>query len=145
MPVQALLVWERFGYPDFLTAEADELIGGQYSDRSQLRPVLEAVLVALPALGPVTVQARKTCVSMVTPRRIFAVVQATTKSRADLGLRLEHERPGGRLLAALAGGPESAAEAARRGLGAVSPGSPAAPSWSRPIPKRRPAGGPTTL
>jgi hypothetical protein len=28
------------------------------------------------------------------------VVQATTKSRVDLGLRLEHERPGGRLLAA---------------------------------------------
>src|SRR5262249_34397597 len=36
----------------------------------------------------------------VTPRRTFAVIQATTKSRVDLGLRLEHERPGGRLLAA---------------------------------------------
>ncbi len=97
---QALLVWERFGYPDFRTAEADELIAGQYSDRPQLRPVLDAVLAALPALGPVTVQARKTCVSLVTPRCTFAVVQATTKSRVDLGLRLEHERPGGRLLAA---------------------------------------------
>ena len=41
---QALLVWERFGYPDFLTAEADELIDGQYADRPQLRPVLDAVL-----------------------------------------------------------------------------------------------------
>jgi hypothetical protein len=30
---QALLVWERFGYPDFLTADADELISGQYTDR----------------------------------------------------------------------------------------------------------------
>jgi Family of unknown function (DUF5990)/Domain of unknown function (DUF5655) len=97
---QALLVWERFGYPDFLTTGADELIDGQYSDRPQLRPVLDALLAALPALGPVTVQARKTCVSLVTPRRTFAVVQATTKSRVDLGLRLEHERPGGRLLAA---------------------------------------------
>lgn len=97
---QALLVWERFGYPDFLTADADELIAGQYADRPQLRPVLDAVLAALPALGPVTVQARKTFVSLVTPRRTFAVVQATTKSRVDLGLRLEHERPGGRLLAA---------------------------------------------
>lgn len=97
---QALLVWERFGYPDFLTAGADELIGGQYADRPQLRPVLDAVLAALPALGPVTVQARKTFVSLVTPRRTFAVVQATTKSRVDLGLRLERERPGGRLLAA---------------------------------------------
>jgi hypothetical protein len=57
---QALLVWERFGYPDFLTAEADELIAGQYSDRPQLRPVFDAVLAALPAAGPATVQARKT-------------------------------------------------------------------------------------
>jgi Family of unknown function (DUF5990)/Domain of unknown function (DUF5655) len=97
---QALLVWERFGYPDFLTAEADELIDGQYSDRPQLRPVFDAVLAALPAVGPATVQARKTMVSFVTPRRTFAVVQPTTKSRVDLGLRLEDERPGGRLLAA---------------------------------------------
>jgi Family of unknown function (DUF5990)/Domain of unknown function (DUF5655) len=97
---QALLVWERFGYPDFLTAGADELIAGQYCDRPQLRPVLDAVLAALPALGPVTVQARKTCVSLVTPRRTFAVVQATTKGRVDLGLRLDDERPGGRLAAA---------------------------------------------
>jgi hypothetical protein len=64
---QALLVWERFGYPDFLTADADALIAGQYADRPHLRPVLEAVLVALPALGPVTVQARKTFVSLVSP------------------------------------------------------------------------------
>ena len=97
---QALLVWERFGYPDFLTAEADELIAGQYADRLQLRPVLDAVLAALPVVGPATVQARKTIVSLVTPRRTFAVIQATTKTRVDLGLRLEHERPAGRLLAA---------------------------------------------
>jgi hypothetical protein len=48
----------------------------------------------------VTVQARKTMVSLVGPRRTFAVVQATTKNRVDLGLRLDHERPGGRLLVA---------------------------------------------
>ena len=86
--------------PTDLGAEADGLIADQYSDRPRLRPVLDAVLAALPALGPVTVQARKTLVSLVTPRRTFAVVQATTKSRVDLGLRLEHERLGGRLLAA---------------------------------------------
>jgi Domain of unknown function (DUF5655) len=79
---------------------ADELVAGQYADRPHLRPVLDAVLAALPALGLVTVQARKTCVSLVTPRRVFAVIQATTKSRVDLGLRLDHQRPGGRLLAA---------------------------------------------
>jgi hypothetical protein len=97
---QALLVWERFGYPDFLTADADELITGQYADRPALRPVLDAVLAVLPALGPVTVQARKTCVSLVSPRRTFAAVQATTKTRVDLGLRLDDTKPGGRLVAA---------------------------------------------
>ena len=79
---------------------AEELIDAQYADRPRLRPVLGAVLAALPALGPVTVQARKTIVSLVGPRRTFAVVQATTKNRVDLGLRLDNEKPGGRLLAA---------------------------------------------
>ena len=78
----------------------DELIDAQYADRPQLRPVLDAVLAALPALGQATVQARKTMVSLVGPRRTFAVVQATTKNRVDLGLRLDNHKPGGRLLAA---------------------------------------------
>src|SRR5438876_6133449 len=32
---QSLLVMERFGYPDFLLATADELIDGQYADRAR--------------------------------------------------------------------------------------------------------------
>jgi Family of unknown function (DUF5990)/Domain of unknown function (DUF5655) len=80
--------------------DADELINGQYADRLQLRPVLDAVLAAMPLLGPVTVQARKTCVSLVSPRRTFAAVQATTKSRVDLGLRLDGMEPTGRVLVA---------------------------------------------
>ena len=58
------------------------------------------MLAALPALGPVTVQARGTLVSIVGPRRAFAVVKPTTKSRVDLGLRLDQTPPGGRLLPA---------------------------------------------
>jgi len=88
------------GYPDFMTADSGELIDGQYADRPQLRPILDAVLAVLPALGPVTVQARKTIVSLVTPRRTFAVVRATTKDRVDLGLRLDDAKPGGRLQSA---------------------------------------------
>ena len=90
----------RAALAGLLTAEADDLIAGQYRDRPRLRPVLDAVLAALPALGPVTVQARGTIVSLVTPRRTFAVVKATTKSRVDLGLRLDSTQPGGRLLPA---------------------------------------------
>src|SRR5438309_11722301 len=40
---QTFLVMERFGYPDFMTATADELIDGQYADRPQLRPTSYAV------------------------------------------------------------------------------------------------------
>jgi hypothetical protein len=94
---QTLLIMERFGYPDFMLASADELIEGQYADRPQLKPILDAILAAAMALGPVTVQARKTYVSLVSPRRTFARVQPSTKQRVDLALRLEGFQPGGRL------------------------------------------------
>jgi hypothetical protein len=80
--------------------DADELIERQYADRPQLRPVLEAVLAVLPELGPVTVQARRTLVTLFTPRRAFAAIRAVTKNRVDLGLRLDGAVPSGRLLAA---------------------------------------------
>jgi hypothetical protein len=94
---QMLLVMERFGYPDFFLASADELVDGQYSDRPALRPILDAVLARAASVGEVTVQARKTYVSLLTPRRTFAAVQATTRRRVDLGLRLADQAPGGRL------------------------------------------------
>jgi Domain of unknown function (DUF5655) len=95
---QSMLVMERFGYPDFLLAGADELIEGQYADRPQLRPIFEALLDAASGLGDVVVQARKTYVSLVTPRRTFARIQPTTRKRVDLGLRFEDQKPNGRLL-----------------------------------------------
>lgn len=73
------------------------LIDGQYADRPHLRPILDAVLAALPGLGPVTVQARGTLVSLISSRRTFAVVMPTTKNRVDLGFRLANAEPGGRL------------------------------------------------
>lgn len=98
---QTLLVWEHFGYPTYMTAGPDDLIGRQYADRPQLKPILDAILTALPEVSPViTVQARRTYISLVTERRTFAVVQATTKRRVDLGLRLVDVKPGGRLQSA---------------------------------------------
>jgi Domain of unknown function (DUF5655) len=94
---QTLLVMERFGYPDFFLASADELIEGQYADRPHLRPIFDAIIDAAAGLGEVTIQTRKTYVSLVSPRRTFARVQPTTKNRVDLGLRLDGEKPGGRL------------------------------------------------
>ena len=94
---QSLLVMERFGYPDFILATADQLIERQYSDRKQLRPILSAITRAADALGEVTIQARKGYVSLVSTRRTFARVRPTTKSRVDLGLRLQGVKVGGRL------------------------------------------------
>jgi hypothetical protein len=92
-----LLVMERFGYPDFVTASADELVDAQYADRPHQRPIYEAIIAATRKFGEFVVQARKGYVSLVTPRRTFARVQATTKNRVDLGLRLDGKKPGGRL------------------------------------------------
>jgi hypothetical protein len=101
---QMLLIMERFGYPDYLTASADQLLDGQYADRPALRPILEAVLALAPMLGSspgdVSVQARKTYVTLVSPRRQFALIRATTRDRVDLGLRLPDASPGGRLATA---------------------------------------------
>jgi hypothetical protein len=95
---QAPLVREASGYPGFLAADAGELTGRQYADRPQLRPVFDAVLRTLPPLpGPATVRARGTLVSLVSPRRTFAVLKPTTKSRVDLGLRLGTTQPEGRI------------------------------------------------
>ena len=95
---QRLLIWERFGYPSFMTSGAFDLISRQYQDRPQLRAILDAILARLPDVSPViTIQARKTYISLVSERRTFAVIQATTRNRVDLGLRLEGERAQGRL------------------------------------------------
>ena len=94
---EKLLVMERFGYPDFFESSAEELVDAQYEDRQHLRPVYEAVVAAARAFGEVVIQARKGYVSLLTPKRTFARIRATTKDRIDLGLRLEGMRPRGRL------------------------------------------------
>src|SRR5919201_4388016 len=96
---QMLLVMERFGYPDFLLASADELIDEQYADRPRLRAILDAILARAASLGEITVQARKGYVSLLTPRRTFAAVQPTSRTRVDLGLKLRDRRRRGPLAA----------------------------------------------
>ncbi|MCE6998869.1 DUF5655 domain-containing protein [Saccharothrix sp. S26] len=94
---QMLLVMERFGYPDLLRGSSDEVVDAQYADRPELRPILDRLLAEAALLGPMHVQARKTYVALVTPRRTFAIVKASTRTRVDLGLRLAGHPPTGRL------------------------------------------------
>jgi hypothetical protein len=95
---RALLLRERFGYPDFMTASAEGLVDGQYADRPGLRPICDALIGVAANTGVVAIQARKTYVSLLTPRRTFARIQPTTRTRVDLGLRLRDRPPGGRLV-----------------------------------------------
>jgi len=93
---QMMLVMERFGYPEFLVASANQLIDGQYADRQALRTILDAVLARVVAFADVTIQTRKTYVSLVTPKRTFATVEPTTRSRVDVGLRIPAAEARGR-------------------------------------------------
>ncbi len=91
------LVYETFGYPDYLRKDAQLLIDEQYADRPGIRPIFDRVLEVLPTIGAIELQARKTYVALLTPRRTFASIQPTTKTRVDIGLRLEGVTPDGRL------------------------------------------------
>jgi hypothetical protein len=147
------------GLPGLLTPEAVRLIDGQYADRPHLRPVLDTVLAALPALGEVTVEARRTLVSLVTPRRTFAIVQATTRNRVDLGLRLEglgdpkpgaHLQPAKNLGAATVRlGLTEPAEFDDEALGwlrmAYEQNTAPAPPRRRPVPRPKPEPAPLTV
>src|SRR2546426_2357907 len=82
---QSLLVMERFGYPDFLLATADELIDGQYADRAQLRPIFDALIDAAAGPGQGTIHARQTYVSLRSPRPTFARAQAPAQNRGGPG------------------------------------------------------------
>src|SRR5690606_11954759 len=57
--LRMLLVYERFGYPGFLTLTPDALVEGQFEDRPGLRPILEKLLKDARKLVPVDVLARK--------------------------------------------------------------------------------------
>jgi len=92
-----LLVMERFGYPDYLERSPDELVEGQYRDRPALRPILETLLDVAEDLGDLTIQTRKGYVTLVGPRRTFASIEPTTRTRVDLGLRLPDEPASGRI------------------------------------------------
>lgn len=83
------LRYETFGYPDYLQASADELIDGQYRDRPAIRPIYDALMAELPNVGEVEVQARKTYVALIGPKRTFASIQPTTTTRIDIGFRFD--------------------------------------------------------
>lgn len=79
-------------------AALDALVDAQYSGaKAELRPWYEAILVAVRGFGDdVEVAIKKTYVSL-RRKRQFALLQPSTKTRLDVGLRLDGVEPAGRL------------------------------------------------
>ncbi|MDQ0736107.1 hypothetical protein [Arthrobacter agilis] len=80
--------WEVFGLPDVFRQSADELYAAQYADRPALRPVADRILLWAGQTPGVTIQMRKTYVSLQTPRRKFAQLTPSTRTAVDLFFRL---------------------------------------------------------
>jgi predicted transport protein len=78
-------------------ADAD-LVSAQYTGpKASLKPVYEAVVAATAKFGPdVEIAPKKTYVSL-RRKKQFAIVQAATKTRGDLGLNLKGVEPTNRL------------------------------------------------
>jgi hypothetical protein len=76
----------------------DEMVEAQYAGaKAALRPVYDAIIEAVGELGgDVEIAPRRTYVTLARGRQ-FAVVQASTRTRVDLGLRLDDERASDRL------------------------------------------------
>lgn len=86
---QYAVSWEMFGYPEFMLRDADELIGGQYDNHPQLRPIADALLAWSAETDGVEIQMRKGYVSLHSPRRKFAQVTRTNNTTVDVALRLD--------------------------------------------------------
>ena len=77
---------------------AEDLVAAQYAGpKAALLPIYEAVLAAVQTFGSdVEIAPKKTYVSLRRSKQ-FAIVQASTRTRVDLGLNLKGESPPERL------------------------------------------------
>ncbi|MDA0978097.1 MAG: DUF5655 domain-containing protein [Proteobacteria bacterium] len=82
---------------DAASFDADELIDAQYGKKPALRPLYDLLEQKIRALGKdVEVAPKKSSVSFRVKRQ-FALVQPSTKTRIDLGLKFNDRAVGGRL------------------------------------------------
>lgn len=70
---------------------ADDLVGAQYAGaKAALKPIYDAVTAAVEKLGAdIEVSPKKTCVSYRRNKQ-FALIQASTATRVDLGINLKN-------------------------------------------------------
>ncbi len=74
-----------------------DLVENQYKGKESLRPLYEKLLAVVTKFGnDITVTPKKTSVSIIRKRQ-FALIQAATKTRIDLGLKIKDKPFEGRL------------------------------------------------
>lgn len=95
------------GYANFVALKAresdaasfseEDLISVQYKNKGNLIPIYEAILAEVKRFGgDVEIAPKKANVSL-RRKNQFALVQPTTKTRIDLGLKIKGKEPAGRL------------------------------------------------
>ena len=80
------------------SGSTDDLVASQYSGaKAELKPVYDALVKAVGALGKdVEIAPKKTYVSLRRSKQ-FALIQPSTKTRVDLGLNLKSAKATGKL------------------------------------------------
>lgn len=82
------------------TPAEDDLVAAQYQGKEGLRPIYDRLMGAVDGFGDdVEVAPKKAYVSLRRSKQ-FALIQPSTKSRMDVGLKLPDREPDGRLEAA---------------------------------------------
>ena len=94
------------GYANTITLKAlaagessgDDLVNAQYmGDKAALRPIYDSLIAAVGKFGgDVEISPKKTYVSLRRNKQ-FAIVQASTTARVDVGINLKGVKPAGRL------------------------------------------------
>jgi predicted transport protein len=78
----------KFRATDADSSDADDLIANQYTGKETLTPIFDKLHAAITNLGAdIEVAPKKSAVSFRVKRQ-FALIQASTKKRIDLGLKL---------------------------------------------------------
>lgn len=77
--------------------ETTDLVASQYAgDKAGLKPIYDALIEAARSCGTIEIAPKKAYVSLRRSKQ-FAIIQPSTKTRVDLGLKLKSEPEKGRL------------------------------------------------
>jgi predicted transport protein len=77
--------------------EDDDLMQGQYAGKESLRPIHDQLVAAIQAFGADIEFVPKKANVSVRRKTQFALIQPTTKTRMDLGIKIKGKDPVGRL------------------------------------------------